>query len=203
MEPKSPLPQVYCTGNGIMYPQHGPGPCTQITNTLRSTSKSYWSNTTVLDQCLIDVDLIIFVIDMYDAVEILSANGSAAFTESCSAIGRKSFAYRNIAVVLQGPAYCGWATSTVTSPWWRHQMETFSALLAICAGNSPVTGEFPAQRPVTQSFDVFFDLCLNKPLSKQSGGWWFEMPLHPSWCHCNAICCFFCYFSKLITNKLL
>ena len=40
--------------------------------------------------------------------------------------------------------------------WWRHQMETFSALLAICAGNSPVTGEFPAQRPVTRSFDVLF-----------------------------------------------
>ena len=38
---------------------------------------------------------------------------------------------------------------------------SISALLAICAGNSPVTGEFPAQRPVTQSFDVFFDLCLN------------------------------------------
>ena len=33
-----------------------------------------------------------------------------------------------------------------------------SALLAICAGNSPVAGEFPAQRPVTRSFDVFFDL---------------------------------------------
>ena len=46
-------------------------------------------------------------------------------------------------------------------PWWRHQMETFPALLAICAGNSPVTGEFPAQRPVTRSFDVFFDPCLN------------------------------------------
>ena len=46
--------------------------------------------------------------------------------------------------------------------WWRHQMETFSALLAICAGNSPVPGEFPSQRPVTRSFDVFFDLCLNK-----------------------------------------
>ena len=41
-------------------------------------------------------------------------------------------------------------------------METFSALLAICAGNSPVTGEFPAQRPVTRSFDVFFDLRLNE-----------------------------------------
>ena len=46
--------------------------------------------------------------------------------------------------------------------WWRHQIETFSALLAICAGNSPVPGEFPAQMPVTRSFDVFFDLRLNK-----------------------------------------
>ena len=45
----------------------------------------------------------------------------------------------------------------------------FSALLAFCAGNSPVTGEFPTQRPVTRSFDVFFDLRLNKRLSKQ---WW-------------------------------
>ena len=47
-------------------------------------------------------------------------------------------------------------------------METFSALLAICAGNSPVSGEFPAQRPVTQSFDVFFDVRLIKRLSKHS-----------------------------------
>ena len=49
-----------------------------------------------------------------------------------------------------------------SSPWWRHQMETFSALLALCAGNSPVTGEFPSQRPVTRRFDVFFHLRLNK-----------------------------------------
>ena len=41
-------------------------------------------------------------------------------------------------------------------------MEPLSALLAICVGNSPVTGEFPAQRPVTRSFDVFFDLRLNE-----------------------------------------
>ena len=47
-------------------------------------------------------------------------------------------------------------------------METFSALLAICAGNSRVTSEFPSQRPVTRSFDVFFDLRLNKQLSEQS-----------------------------------
>ena len=50
---------------------------------------------------------------------------------------------------------------------WCHQMETFSALLALCAGNSLVTSEFPSQRPVTQSFDAFFDPRLNKRLSKQ------------------------------------
>ena len=44
--------------------------------------------------------------------------------------------------------------------WWRHQMETFSAFLALCAGNSPVIGEFPSQRPVTRNSDVFFDLRL-------------------------------------------
>ena len=45
-------------------------------------------------------------------------------------------------------------------------MKTLSALLAICMGNSPVIGEFPAQRPVTRSFDVFFDLRPNERLSK-------------------------------------
>ena len=60
--------------------------------------------------------------------------------------------------------------TTMVFPWWRHEMDTFSALLALCAGNSPVTGEFPSQRPVTRSFDVFFDLRLNKRLSKQPWG---------------------------------
>ena len=54
--------------------------------------------------------------------------------------------------------------------WWHHQMERFSALLAICAGNSPVPGQFHAQRPVTRSFDVFFDLRLNKPLNNRGAG---------------------------------
>ena len=68
--------------------------------------------------------------------------------------------------------------------WWRHQMETFSAWLAICAGNSPVPGEFPAHKPVTRSFDVFFDL--RKRLSKQSWGWWFETLSRPLWRHRNG-----------------
>ena len=61
----------------------------------------------------------------------------------------------------------------------------FFALLAIWAGNSPVTGEFPSQRPVTRSFDVFLNLRLNKRLNKQSWGWWFETPLCSLWRHCN------------------
>ena len=79
--------------------------------------------------------------------------------------------------------------------WWRHQMETFSALLAICADNSPVPGEFSAQRPVTRSFDVSFDLRLNKRLSKQWWGWWFETLSHPLWRHRNE----FFYWRKRYT----
>ena len=75
----------------------------------------------------------------------------------------------------------------ILNPWWRHQKETFSALLALCAGNSPVTGEFPAQRPMTRSFDVFFDMRLNKRLSKQSWGRWFETQSRPLWHHSNVI----------------
>ena len=92
--------------------------------------------------------------------------------------------------------------------WWRHQMETFSALLAICAGNSPVPGEFPTQRPVTRSFDVYFDLRPNEWLSKQSWGWWFEMPSRPLWRHRNdtvnyAITLFQIMDCRLLSTKPL
>ena len=63
----------------------------------------------------------------------------------------------------------------------------FSALLALCAGNSPVTGEFPSQRPVTRSIGVFSDLRLNKRLSKQSGHRWSETPSCSLWHHSNII----------------
>ena len=74
---------------------------------------------------------------------------------------------------------------------WRalqvHQMETFSALLVLCAGNSPVIGEFPAQRTSNAKFDVFFDLRLNRRLSKQLRGWRFETPSGSLWRHRNAL----------------
>ena len=57
--------------------------------------------------------------------------------------------------------------------WWRHQMETFSTV------TGHLCGEFAG------SFHVFFDLRLNKRLSKQSWGWWFETISCPLWRHCN------------------
>ena len=54
--------------------------------------------------------------------------------------------------------------------------------------HSPVSGEFPTQRLVTWSFDVFFDLRVNKRLSKQWWGWWFETAESSLWRHCNDSC---------------
>ena len=59
---------------------------------------------------------------------------------------------------------------TMCISWWRHQMETFSASRALCAGNSPVTGEFPAQRLVTRSFDVFFCVWINSWINNREAG---------------------------------
>ena len=81
-------------------------------------------------------------------------------------------------------------------------METFSALLAICEGNSPVTGEFPSQRPVTRSFDFFFDPRLNKQSSKQSRRRCFETPSHPLWRHCNGQWKFFLIEERNIIGGL-
>ena len=66
-------------------------------------------------------------------------------------------------------------------------MEIVSTLLALCEGNPPVTDGFPSQRPVTRSFDVFFDLHLNKLLSKQLRRRRFEMPSRLLWCHYDVV----------------
>ena len=64
-------------------------------------------------------------------------------------------------------------------------METFSALLTLCEGNPPITVEFRSQRPVTWSFDGFFDLRMNKRLRKQTRGRWFEAPSRSLHRNCN------------------
>ena len=91
-----------------------------------------------------------------------------------------------IQTVFMNRAWVKDRLNVIRKAWWRHQMETFSALLATCAGNSPVPGEFPTQRPVTRSFDVYFDLRPNKQLSKQWRGWWFETPSWSLWRHRNG-----------------
>ena len=72
---------------------------------------------------------------------------------------------------------------TQLSAWWRHQIETLSALPALCARDSAV----PSQRPVTRSFDFFFVICTGKGLSKQLKRRWFETPSRSLWRHCNGL----------------
>ena len=70
--------------------------------------------------------------------------------------------------------------------WWRHQMETFFALLALCAGNSPVPVNSPHKGQWRRALMFLFDLLLNKRLSKQPWGWWFETPPWLLWRQCNG-----------------
>ena len=85
-----------------------------------------------------------------------------------------------ISAMLQGIALCHWATSHTHDDVikWKH----FRVTGPLCTG----PGEFPTQRPVTRSFDVFFDLRLNKRLSKQPWGWWFETLSWSLWRHWNV-----------------
>ena len=104
-----------------------------------------------------------------------------------------------------GYGYIAWY---ITKIMMTSSNENISALLAICVGNSPVTGEFPAQRPVTLSFHVFLDLRLNKRLPKHWGGWWFETPLRPLWRNCNEnttscdLCVYFLYLLVYTVPRL-
>ena len=84
------------------------------------------------------------------------------------------------------------STTNSTTAGVRHAMMTssngniFRVTGPLC-GEFTGPGEFPTQRPVTRSFDVFFDLRLNKRLSKQSWGWWPETPSSSLWRHRNGI----------------
>ena len=97
------------------------------------------------------------------------------------------------------------ATVYVTTNDWGDFCNDYSSLFMMTSSNGnifrvtgplcgeftdhrwiPLTGYFPSQRPVTRSFDVFFDLRLNKRLSKQSRRWWFETPPCSLWRHCNV-----------------
>ena len=82
---------------------------------------------------------------------------------------------------------------------WQWFLRVISSLLMMTSSNGNIfrvtgplcgeftgPGEFPAQRPVTRSFDVFFVLHPNTRLSKQPWGWWFETLSWSLWRHCNV-----------------
>ena len=75
----------------------------------------------------------------------------------------------------------------IYSSWWRHQMKKEFRVTGLLCGEFTGSGEFPTQRPMTRSFDVFFDLRLNKRLSKQPWGWWFETPSRSLWRQCYEL----------------
>ena len=96
--------------------------------------------------------------------------------------------------IIQVPGRCvfqshamGSVIRFLSSPMMTSSNGNIFRVTGHLCGNSPVTGEFPAQRPVTRSFDVFFDLRLNIWLSKQSWGWWFETPSRSLWRNCNVL----------------
>ena len=76
---------------------------------------------------------------------------------------------------------------------WRHYMDTLSVLLALCAGNPPITGGFPAQRPVMRNFDVSFDASLNKLLYTQSKS---------THTHTHTLRCAMCIWKLLLADGL-
>ena len=68
---------------------------------------------------------------------------------------------------------------------WLHMMPSWNGNNFRVTGH--LCGDFPTQRPVTRGFDIFFDLRLNKKLSKQWWGWWYETPSCPLWRHRNVM----------------
>ena len=102
--------------------------------------------------------------------------------------------------------YKKWSSAALTESqfhrkcwtWWCHQLKLFCVTGPLC-GESPVTDEFPTQKPATRSFDV---IRLNKRFSKKSWGWWFETPSRSLWRHCNGIN-LWKKFEKLIQSKAL
>ena len=87
--------------------------------------------------------------------------------------GQLIASFCGIQLLVPAPDTCLWRIRPMVT---SSNGNIFRVTGPLCAGNPPVTGELPSQRPMTQSFDVFFDLGLNKRCSKQSKRRWFETP---------------------------
>ena len=100
----------------------------------------------------------------------------------------KRLSYLNNGISYSGNAYWYWDRSLITPGNLLFQLIDYSTLLALCEGNPLVTGGFPSQRPVTRSFNVFFDMRLNKGLSKQARHRWYKTPSCSLWGQRDVLC---------------
>ena len=74
---------------------------------------------------------------------IIVSGASYHIDFQCVRNGKKQGVHRNVDVIVASKHVSDRMHTNKLPTWWRHQMETFSALLAFCAGNSPVPGQFP------------------------------------------------------------
>ena len=117
-----------------------------------------------------------------------------AYNTSYEVLIKNTFQHqKKIDIDFKGTWLYTWHTHYMCQIHWsgNNYMMTSSNGSIFCVtgplcGEFTGPGEFPTQRPVTRSFDVFFDLRLNKRLSKQPWGWWFETPPWSLWRHCNV-----------------
>ena len=125
-----------------------------------------------------------WLVDFYSNFFIDSDGDCIAYSYMLSSRHLYSGRYSYPAVIwlLSRPGFYrkGWAQNMMASSNWN----IFRVTGPLC-GEFTGPGEFPAQRPVTRGFDVFFDLRLNKRLSKQPRGWLFETPSWSLWSQCN------------------
>ena len=149
-----------------------------------STSASKW--TTATNKCAARQKSLLYHLPVPIEFRLRQCNSISALTIK-PWLGAEGLFLVSDLTVLSRPLfwYVGLHVQCIHYVWQMTSwMKTFPALLALCAENSPFTGEFPTQRPVTRRFNVFFDLRRNKRLSTQSWSWWFETSL---WRHCNEV----------------
>ena len=104
--------------------------------------------------------------------------------DNVSGLHNVMFGKRSVEYSAKDPAvndYRNWPQGMMSS-----SNGTIFCVIGPLCGEIPGPGEFHAQRAATRSFHVFFDLRLNKRLSKQPWGWWFQTPPWSLWCKCNG-----------------
>ena len=136
---------------------------------------------------LINDDLLILFITLQGTEPICRKTGSKLWVTSGNDFYQAIIQWRLI--WTQPTSVCSNIQSSIIlrmGSWWRHLMEHFPRYWPLVRGIHAVTGEFSSQRPVTRSFDAFFDLHLKRRLNEPSTRRWSETPSRSLWRHYNV-----------------